>query len=102
DSVFTASQAGVNLLRLNSDAGLVVRGVVDEGTIPATGAGVRMMWFPGRYAFRAGRVHSFGTTYWDLANIGIASAAFGENTRASGASAFAAGLATTASGAESV
>src|SRR5690606_31843229 len=51
---------------------------------------------------RAGRVNSFGTTYWDLANVGSGSAAFGENTRASGDYSFAAGLASTASGDESV
>jgi len=102
DSVFTARRGGVDLLRLNEDAGLVVRGVQDAGSVPATGAGVRMMWFPGRYAFRAGKVDSFGSTYWDLANVGYGSAAFGENSRARGNHSFAAGLATTASGNESV
>jgi hypothetical protein len=102
DSVFAASKAGVNLLRLNDDAGLVVRGTAGAGGIPATGAGVRMMWFPGLWAFRAGKVESFGAGYWDLASIGAGSAAFGENTRASGSNSFAANLATTASGDESV
>jgi hypothetical protein len=100
DSVIAATKAGVNLLRLNTDASLLVRGTVDAGTLPATGAGVRMMWFPSRYAFRAGQVESFGAAYWDLAQIGYGSAAFGQNTRASGAQSFAAGLATTASGAQ--
>lgn len=102
DSIFAASTAGTNLLRLNTDAGFVVRGTVDVGSIPATGAGVRMMWFPTLYAFRAGKVDSFGSTYWDLANIGYGSIGLGENVRASGANSFAANLATTASGAESV
>lgn len=100
DSVIAATKAGVNLLRLNTDASFLVRGTVDAGTLPATGAGVRMMWFPSRYAFRAGQVESFGAAYWDLAQIGYGSAAFGQNTRASGAQSFAAGLATTASGAQ--
>jgi hypothetical protein len=102
DSVLAVSRSGANLLRLNSDGSFVVRGVEDVGSLPATGAGVRMMWFPGRFAFRAGRVHDSGSTYWDLANIGYGSVAFGENARASGSNSVAMGLATTASGSESV
>lgn len=102
DSVFAVSSGGTNLLRLNQDASFVVRGVQDVGSLAATGAGVRMLWFPSRYAFRAGKVDSFGATYWNLTNIGYGSAAFGENTRASGSNSFAANLATTASGDESV
>jgi len=60
------------------------------------------MWYPRQSAIRAGVVNSFGATYWDQSNIGRASAAFGENTRASGDYSFAVGLATTASGDESV
>ena len=74
-----------------------VRGTGGEGSIPATGAGVLMMWFPSLWAFRAGKVESYGATYWDLASIGAGSVAFGENTRASGANSFAANLATTSS-----
>lgn len=90
------------LLRLNTDAGLSVLGTENVGTIPSSGAGVRMMWYPGRWAFRAGRVNSFGATYWDETNVGFGSVALGENTRASGNNAVALGLATTASGHESV
>ncbi|HET7462424.1 MAG TPA: tail fiber domain-containing protein [Longimicrobium sp.] len=102
DSVFAVSVSGTNLLRLNNDASFVVRGTGGSGQLPATGAGVRMMWFPKVWAFRAGKVESFGATYWDLSSIGSGSAAFGENTRASGANSFAANLTTTASGTESV
>ncbi|HEV7588339.1 MAG TPA: tail fiber domain-containing protein [Longimicrobium sp.] len=102
DSVLAVSVGGVNLLRLNNDASFVVRGTAGAGSLPATGAGVRMMWFPARWAFRAGKVESFGATYWDLSSVGLGSAAFGENTRASGSNSFAANLATTASGDESV
>lgn len=103
DSVFTVdSQAGANLLLVDGDAGLVVHGTQDVGTLPATGAGVRMMWFPRLYAFRAGKVDGFASTYWDLANVGYGSVALGENVRASGSNSFAANLATTASGDESV
>lgn len=102
DSAFAVSKAGANLLRLNQDAGFVVRGTAEVGDLPATGAGVRMMWFPNMWAFRAGKVDSFGSTYWDLASIGFGSVALGENVRASGNNSFAANLATTASGDESV
>ncbi len=90
------------LFRVDTGAGVVATGTTDVGTIPATGAGNRMMWFPSRYAFRAGNVSLLSATYWDLSNIGYGSAAFGQNTLASGDRSFAAGLATTASGAESV
>src|SRR5690606_7686379 len=46
DSVFTATFAGTSLLRLNADGALVVRGTEGIGLLPATGAGVRMMWYP--------------------------------------------------------
>ena len=102
DSALAISKSGENLFRLNTDASLVVRGAAATGTIPATGAGVRMMWFPAKWAFRAGKVESFGATYWNETAVGEGSAAFGENTRASGNNSFAANLATTASGDESV
>lgn len=102
DSALAVSASGASLMRLNIDAGFAVHGTEAVGQLPATGAGVRLMWFPNRYALRAGKVDSFGSTYWDLSNIGTGSAAFGENTRASGSYSFAAGLTTTASGSEAV
>ena len=51
------------------------------GAIPAEGQGTRMMWYPGKSAFRAGRVTG---GEWDDGNIGFRSAAFGRNTTASG------------------
>ena len=102
DSVFAVSTGGVNLLRLNNDAAFVVRGTAGSGSLPATGSGVRMMWFPNLYAFRVGKVDSFGSTYWDLTNVGTGSVGMGENVKASGNNSFAANLATTASGDESV
>ena len=101
DSVLHVQQDGATLMRLNSDGGFVVHGS-ETGQTPAEGAGRRFMWVPSLGAIRAGKVDSFGATYWDFANVGEYSAAFGDNTRASGAHSFAAGLATTASGAESV
>jgi len=85
-----------------AENGFAVTGTLNAGSVPVSGGGVRLMWFPGRAAFRAGTVSSFGATYWDLSNLGFNSAAFGENTRAAGNNSFAAGLATTASGSESV
>jgi hypothetical protein len=102
DSALFVAKSSQTLFRVNSDASLLAGGTLDVGTIAATGAGVRMMWFPSKGAFRAGEVSSFGATYWDLANVGYYSAAMGQNTRASGNNSFAVGLATTASGDESV
>jgi hypothetical protein len=102
DSALFVSKSSQTLFRVNSDASLVSGGTLDAGTIPSTGAGVRMMWFPSKAAFRAGEVSNFGSTYWDLAHVGYYSAAVGQNTRASGNNSFAANLATTASGDESV
>jgi hypothetical protein len=102
DSVFIIKKSNNQLVRVNEDAGFLVGGTAGTGTVPTTGAGVRLMWTPGKWAIRAGKVESFGAAYWDAANVGEGSAAFGENTRASGANSFSMGLATTASGEESV
>ncbi|MBB4638654.1 tail fiber domain-containing protein [Longimicrobium terrae] len=108
DSAFAVSASGASLMRLNTDASFVVRGTADEqaevysGNVAATGAGVRMLWIPQAWAFRAGKVDSFGANYWNPGSIGFGSAAFGENTRASGNHSFAAGLTTNASGDEAV
>jgi hypothetical protein len=69
---------------------------------PITGEGRRMMWYVDKAAFRVGYVGSFGSSYWDMSNVGNYSFATGNNTRASGDHSFAAGLATTASGSESM
>ncbi|PNU18798.1 hypothetical protein C2E25_15820 [Geothermobacter hydrogeniphilus] len=65
------------------------------GAIPATGAGVRMMWYPEMAAFRAGEVSG---SQWNEASIGPWSVATGFNTTASGPYATAMGLSVTASG----
>jgi hypothetical protein len=82
-------------LRVDSAGGLVALGALERGAIPTEGGGVRMMWYPGKAAFRAGRV--LGTN-WDDVNIGNYSSATGHNTTASGISSTAMGLSTTASG----
>ncbi|MDQ3016804.1 MAG: hypothetical protein M3R25_08845, partial [Bacteroidota bacterium] len=65
------------------------------GLTPVSGAGIRMMWYPDKAAFRTGRVSG---THWNRENIGIYSFATGFDTKASGQYAFAAGYVTTASG----
>ena len=62
---------------LLADGGFAANGVLNTGTIPATGIGTRMMWHPKKAAFRAGHDHPA----WDDVNIGQYSAAFGLNTR---------------------
>lgn len=56
-------------------------GTFSSGGIPIEGAGTRVMWYPERAAFRAGRVDG---TQWDDANTGYHSFAAGESVRASG------------------
>ncbi len=69
---------------------------------PVSGAGRRMMWYTDKAAFRAGYVGGFGSTYWDMANVGKYSFAAGYNTRASGENSFAMGNSNTASGNSSI
>lgn len=78
--------------------GFAATGAFGNGAIPWTGPGTRAMWYPGKAAFRAGRVGS----QWDAANIGDNSVAFGLSTTASGPSSVALGQNTTASGAYGV
>jgi len=70
-----------------------------SGDIPATGAGIRLMWYPGKSAFRAGEVTG---SEWNDANIGDFSVAFGLNTKASAPKAVAMGDGATAKSAGAV
>jgi hypothetical protein len=83
------------LFHVNDDGSLVSLGAFGAGVIPATGAGVRLMWYPAKGALRAGEVTS---TQWDEANVGPYSVALGRNTVASGGKSMALGASTTASG----
>lgn len=65
------------------------------GAPPASGAGTRLMWYPGKSAFRAGT--AVGNA-WDQANIGNYSIAMGHNPIASGVASFAAGSGAKAAG----
>ncbi len=82
-------------IQLRTDGGFLAGGTVNVGTIPASGPGVRMMWHPAKAALRAGRVLG---TEWDDGNVGLSSAALGQNTVASGQGSTAMGLGTIASG----
>ena len=97
---YATSNVNVGIGTVDPDALLEVKsGAVlfdsTVGSTPASGTGTRMMWIPAKAAFRAGSV--FGT-YWDNANIGQNSVAFGENTSASGGWATAMGFGTAANG----
>ena len=76
------------------DGGFLARGVQD-GATPATGPGARLMWHPGKAAFRAGKVTG---SEWDDASVGFESTAMGLGTTASGLRSTAMGELTTASG----
>lgn len=78
-----------SVFALRPDGGFVAGGQVNAGVIPATSIGTRMMWYPGKAAFRAGEVTG---PLWDDQNIGRHSTAFGGNTLAGGEFSFATGL----------
>jgi hypothetical protein len=93
--LFEVDGADPKLFQVNDDGGLLMGGRFGTGVIPASGPGGRLMWYPRTASVRAGLV---GGSQWDDAQIGRASAAFGENTTASGAHAIASGLETIAGG----
>ena len=76
------------LLRVQGDNGLLVNGTFGTGTIPTTGAGTRLMWYPAKAAFRVGYVDD---TQWDADSIGEYSVALGYQTKALGNRSFAVG-----------
>ncbi len=84
--------------RLQADGGFLAGGTFPNGTIPASGPGVRLMWTPAKAAIRAGRVTD---TAWDDAGIGAESAAFNRGTQATGLGSFAVNDRTRAVGASS-
>ncbi len=70
----------------DADGGIITRGVFGSGdTLTTTGAGTRLIWYPKRSAFRAGRVDG---NQWDdtvaTPNVGDYSFAAGYGTTASG------------------
>lgn len=92
-------------LKVEGTGGVVFGGTQNLGSIPVTGAGTRMMWYPKKSAFRAGRVIG---NEWDDFNIGIgsfatglANVAKGELSVAMGLNSFALGFASIAIGSDS-
>ena len=83
----------------SNPVGMVSIGNAISGIVPVTGAGTRLVWAPGRQAFRAGTVDG---AQWDAANVGYASAAFNRNNTASGLASTAFGYGTKATGQSSV
>ncbi len=80
----------------SNSKGFLVTGISDvTSTIPNLNAGSRLMFYPGKAAFRAGFV---GGTQWDDANVGYYSTAMGASTTARGYYSTALGIGTTASG----
>lgn len=73
---------------LGNDGSFLARGKYLTGPVPMTGAGMRMMWYPARGAFRAGNATS---TEWDSLNLDDYSFAFGNQVTASGYGSFAMG-----------
>lgn len=82
-------------MKFFGDGGFYLSGDYGAGTIPITGEGIRLMWYPNKAAFRVGRVNG---TQWNDDNIGDFSTAMGINTTASGAQSTAMGVGTKASG----
>jgi len=90
---------------IDSSGLLTSTGALSSGSLTLTGTGSRMIWYPGKAAFRAGLIWNvqggFGPAqphFWDDVHIGQGSAAFGTNTSASGTGSAAFGLLTTAAG----
>jgi hypothetical protein len=75
---------------LQIDGGFAARSeVAPTGLIPVQGPGSRMMWHPGKAAFRAGTVNG---PLWDDVNVGVHSVAIGLNSAAIGPYSVAFGL----------
>ncbi len=75
-------------VKVSGNDGFLVDGNFGLGTIPATGAGTRMMFFPKKSAFVAGTVAG---NEWDEQNLGNYAIALGEGPTASGQSSIALG-----------
>ena len=86
-------------ITLQQDGSVVAAGAQGVGAIPASGGGTRMMWYPGKAAFRVGAVNA---DQWDDAKVGAGSVAFGFSTTASGNGSMAVGQNAVASGTSSV
>jgi hypothetical protein len=75
---------------------------INPGNPPASGTGIRMMWYPDKAAFRVGGITVASLPNWDKDSIGYYSVAMGRDTRAKGEHAFAVGVGSRATGNGSV
>ena len=102
--LYVNSHASIGAGYNNSDGGATITDVgymILQGTfgsapgitMPA-GSGTKMIWYPGKAAFRAGHVTG---TEWDDSNIGDYSLATGYDSTASGQGSIASGMTATAS-----
>jgi trimeric autotransporter adhesin len=82
-----------NRFRVDSTGAVVMQGAFNAGGHPAPGVGTRLIWYPGKAAFRAG---STSALQWNI--IGDYSFAAGHNTVATGNASTSVGSGTTASG----
>ena len=82
-------------LHVNGNDGVLFGGAFGSGTIPVEGAGVRMMWYQAKAAFRCGATNS---NEWDDSMVGGYSTALGASTIASGNFSIAMGYETKATG----
>ena len=74
------------IFQINDDGGLVSSVQSASGNIPASGEGIRIMWYPAKAAFRAGLVglEPGKEDVWNADNVGGGSVAFGQDTKANG------------------
>jgi hypothetical protein len=78
---------------LENSHGFVAAGQIGRGSLGATGAGTRLVWYPAKAAFRAGHVNG---GHWDEGAIGDGSTGLGVDTTASGLFSISIGRNTTA------
>jgi hypothetical protein len=78
---------------LTNLSGFTSSGLYGTGPLATEGPGSRLVWYPGKAAFRAGNVTG---AEWDDASIGQASVALGYNTTAASFASVALGESTTA------
>src|SRR6195256_4829040 len=80
----------------STNKGFLVTGVFNgSATVPNLGPGSRLMFYPGKAAFRAGNIDA---AQWDDINVGLYSTATGWNTKASGYYSVAMGIGNLATG----
>lgn len=98
---FSLSSDGTNKgITLGNNGIIVSKGDFGGGDdITESGSGTKIIWYPKRAAFRAGRVSG---DQWDVANLSYNSFAAGFNTIASGSASVALGSTDTASGSYAV